>query len=203
MSAPSSCQGCGLKFQCVCTLLPTITIPAHIALLMHENEYQRETNTGQWLAKSISTTTVHRWNRTEPCEDLLTLINNPSYVPFLLFPSDESQSVEHCQQLSKQQNAIPLFIVLDGTWQEAKKMLRKSLWLQALPQVHITPKAASTYQLRRNQGEGHLCTLEVGSEIVRALGQEKEAQQLMAFFEHYMQVYKADKSGHALDKSPR
>ncbi|QSA20154.1 DTW domain-containing protein, partial [Vibrio furnissii] len=37
----------------------------------------------------------------------------------------------------------PHFILLDGTWQEAKKMERKSPWLKDLPRVALSPQQLS------------------------------------------------------------
>ena len=194
----TACSGCGLHHQCVCLQQPTFDIPAHIALLMHENELARETNTGQWLLKTIASTSQHIWQRKQPCPTLIGLIENPAYCAYLLFPNEDSIALSDATIATQKNGKKPLFIVLDGTWQEAKKMLQKSPWLQALPSVHLTPQQQSTYQLRRNQQQGHLCTLEVGSCIVAELGLEPQAQQLDDFFQYYMRAFKADKSGHAL-----
>ncbi|WP_394128382.1 tRNA-uridine aminocarboxypropyltransferase [Vibrio hepatarius] len=194
------CPQCQLRHQCVCKQLPTLTSACHLALLMHENEQQRDTNTGQWLVKSLPTSTsVHIWQRKTPPPVLLELLNNDQFQPYLLFPHDESVPVSQASQQADKAEKVPLFIILDGTWQEAKKMLRKSAWLESLPLAHITPSQASNYQLRRNQEDGHLCTLEVGCEVLKALGEERQSEQLLSFFGHYMQAFKADKSGHALE----
>jgi len=192
------CPQCLLKHQCVCRWLPSIRVPFHLALLTHENETTRETNTGQWLDKSLSSTSVHIWQRTQPCDKLLAMLQSDNYQAYLLFPDDESIAVTQAVVQAKQSGKTPLFIILDGTWQEAKKMLRKSQWLKALPLIHINPTQDSRYQLRRNQAQGHLCTIEVGCEILIGVGQVEQANQLLSFFDHYMQAFKADKSGHAL-----
>lgn len=196
MSDNAQCPGCGLKFNCVCTHLPTLTVAAHFALLTHENELSRDTNTGQWLLKVVASSSKHIWHRKQPCPALMDLLNDENYAAYLLFPGDESVSVTTAQQTSLAGGKQPLFIILDGTWQEAKKMLRKSAWLQSLPLVHITSQQESQYQLRRNQSAGHLCTLEVGAEVIRELGNEQDSTSLLTFFSHYMNVFQADKSGH-------
>jgi len=197
MTQTVPCAGCGLHHQCVCHLLPKIDSPAHIALLIHENELNRETNTGQWLLKAIPSTSQHIWQRKTPCPQLTTLLNDAQYQPYLLFPSESSLSLSQASQSENITKKKPLFIILDGTWQEAGKMLRKSAWLKELACVHLQPSEQSDYQLRRNQQQGHLCTLEVGAEIIKELGLAEQATQLTDFFHHYMRAFKADKSGHA------
>lgn len=194
----TGCPQCQLRYQCVCELLPHIQAPLHIALLMHENEQYRETNTGQWLLKSLTSSSCHIWQRNQPCADLIAMIESEQFQPFLLFPSDDSLPVSSLISPTINAAKTPLFIILDGTWQEAKKMLRKSPWLNTLAQVHITPSRGSNYQLRRNQQQGHLCTLEVCCELLTSTGHPEPAQQLLHFFDHYMQAFKADKSGHTL-----
>ncbi|CAM3909464.1 tRNA-uridine aminocarboxypropyltransferase [Vibrio aquimaris] len=193
---PTVCNLCRLKYNCVCEHLPSIDVRAHIAILMHENEQSRETNTGRWLLQSIQTTSRHIWQRNKPCSRLISLISDPSYKTFLLFPEEESQLVDKAIQLSEEQGKKPLFIIIDSTWQEAKKILRKSPWLADLPKVSLQTSAVSNYQLRRNQEPGHLCTLEVGAEIVQALGDTGSAEKLSLFLDHYNKVFHADKSGH-------
>lgn len=191
-----SCPNCGLHYNCLCTQIPQLQTEAHIALLMHENEVSRDTNTGQWVLKSLTSSSRHIWHRKQPCPKLLTLLQDPNLMPVLLFPTEDSVSIKHIQQASEQRNQKPMFIVLDATWQEAKKMLRKSAWLTGIPSAHVTPNQASHYQLRRNQEDGHLCTLEVVAEVIRDVGSAQQAQQLIDFLDHLIPVFKADKSGH-------
>ncbi|KGY11034.1 hypothetical protein NM22_17835 [Vibrio tubiashii] len=192
------CPRCLLTHQCVCSLLPAIKAPFHLALLTHENELTRDTNTGQWLNKSLSSASVHIWQRTQLCQKLKAMLGDEQYQAYLLFPSEESQPIADANHQTAINNKQPLYIVLDATWQEAKKMLRKSPWLLELPHVHINPTHDSRYQLRRNQQAGHLCTLEVGCELLKQVGCGKQADHLLTFFDHYMLAYKADKSGHTL-----
>ena len=49
-----SCRGCGLTFNCVCDSLPSLVADWDLVLLTHPNETRRETNTGQWLRKSLA-----------------------------------------------------------------------------------------------------------------------------------------------------
>ncbi|MCK6265733.1 DTW domain-containing protein [Vibrio sp. ZSDE26] len=204
MTHPAPCLRCHLTLHCVCDLIPQIKSPIHIALLMHENELRRETNTGQWLLAALDQCSSHVWQRKSPTASLIELIKQPNVVPMLLFPSEQSISAEEAianiQQkkagLDKSSETIPVFIILDGTWQEAKKMANKIPWLDGCQHIHLSPDSRSHYQLRRNQADGHLCTLEVGAELLKKVGKEKEAAQLNEFLNHYMNVFHADKCGH-------
>lgn len=190
------CKGCGFRHQCVCDEFPRLRSDVQIALLCHPNEMNRATNTGKLLLRSLKQAQQFVWDRKSPPEELLNLIDtHPN--PVLLFPSADSQAL---QQKEESHGIPPLYIVLDATWQEARKMWRQSPWLQKLPQVHLDITAASGYSLRRNQDAGNICTYEVGIELVKAHQGAGEARRMREFLQHYLRVYQADKSGHKLNK---
>ena len=167
MSNQQACHGCGFTHQCVCHLIPTVESQTDLVLLTHENELSRDTNTGKLLEQSIQQCQSFVWQRKTPPEELIALLEDKALQPFLLFPS--GNSIE-CQQAvsSVAGNRKPLFIILDGTWQEAKKMLNKSAWLNTIPQVHLDITTESSYTLRRNQDSGHLWTCEGGTELLKS-----------------------------------
>ncbi|WP_261903308.1 tRNA-uridine aminocarboxypropyltransferase [Vibrio fortis] len=193
-----ACQRCGFTHQCICSLIPTLESSVNIALLTHENELQRDTNTGKLLQQTLPNCRSYVWQRKSAPTDLMAMINDDAIQALLLFPSEQSVEVSEVTKDYPVESHKLLFIVLDATWQEAKKMMNKSPWLKDIPQVHLTPNLDSAYTLRRNQDSGHLCTCEVGSLLLSQLGETEQAQQLNQYFQHYLKVFQADKSGHAL-----
>ncbi|WED21764.1 DTW domain-containing protein [Vibrio sp. JC009] len=192
---PEPCTGCGFRYQCICPLIPGLDPDWHLALLTHPNELTRDTNTGKLLEKILTNCQIHIWDRVNPPKELLQQISSGEYQPILLFPTEESIPLD--EYTGKSAPTKPyLFIILDSTWQEAQKMLRKSPWIQALPAVHFSGELESGYQLRRNQKKGNLCTFEVGVELIKILNGKKETEKLTEFFNHYLSVFSADKSGH-------
>ncbi len=190
------CENCGLNYQCVCDDIPQLDSEAVFSLLMHENEYARETNTGKWLLKSLPQCRDYPWSRVEASQELVERTECHRYLSLLIYPSEDSIALDEALLMAVKQQKQPHFIILDGTWQEAKKMERKSPWLENIQRVHLTPEQLSNYQLRRNQNQGHLCTLEVASEILHHLGDHQPAKQLTSFLAYFSKVYQADKSGH-------
>ncbi|WP_343291055.1 tRNA-uridine aminocarboxypropyltransferase [Vibrio harveyi] len=190
------CPHCGFQFNCICSLLPKLSSEHTLILLMHPNELTRDTNTGKLLAQCQLNVTQVVWDRKTPPAELLETLANPSLLPVLLFPSEESLTLEQVQQQSTEQNRQPLYIILDATWQEARKMINKSRWLEGVAMMGLTTQADSQYQLRRNQQEGNLCTFEVAAQLLGLLGEEQNQQQMLNFFEQYLPRFQAEKSGH-------
>ncbi|KOE95786.1 hypothetical protein ACS88_06740, partial [Vibrio parahaemolyticus] len=56
---------------------------------------------------------------------------------------------------------------------------------------------------RPNQQQGNLCTFEVAAHLLGQLGEQDNQQQMHTFVAHYLALFQAEKSGHALKPSPR
>ena len=193
-----ACPSCGFQFNCICSLLPNLSSEHSIMLLMHPNELARNTNTGKLLQQCKLKVKQAIWDRKQPPSELITHLEDSSLYPVLLFPSKESLTLEQVAEQSQQQSRKPLFIILDATWQEARKMINKSRWLENVPMMGIATQGDSHYQLRRNQQQGNLCTFEIAAQLLGQLGEEDNQQQMQDFFTHYLATFQADKSGHAL-----
>jgi DTW domain-containing protein YfiP len=190
------CTTCGFIHNCYCEAIPTIAFDLCFTLLTHPNEFSRATNTGKLIDRLFASSKVTEWQRKQPCERCLP--ETSPNLPVLVFPSEDSVPLDVWQ--AQQQRQTSNFIVLDGTWQEAKKMLNRSAWLQSLPKVHLDTDQLSRYALRRNQQAGNLCTFEVCTEITRQVASEHDANAMLTFFDEYMLRFKAERSGHALTR---
>lgn len=195
---PNPCPTCGLKFQCICHQRPQLNSRLNILLLTHENEYSRENNTGKLLSQTMSNVMTRTWLRGIAPDDVDKRLTSPDWQTVLVFPSEHSHPVDTfiSQSNTSADKSKTLFIIIDATWQEAKKMHRRTEWLKALPHVHLTPQEDSYYSLRRNQSRGHLCTCEVVIELLKVGCDENDALQLQTYFNTYIDVYRADKCGH-------
>ena len=141
------CIYCRLPEQsCICCQIKDTKLPFKIILCSHSKEWQRNDNTGQWAVLSSKDIKRYRWHRkTELIQPKLILQNTvPATGHFLLFPATDSQPISQLEQ------KITHLWVIDGTWQEAQKMLNQSPFLQSLPKISIT-SATSEFVLRRNQ----------------------------------------------------
>jgi tRNA-uridine aminocarboxypropyltransferase len=151
-----------------------------IFLLTHERELHRGTNTGS-IAFDNASDIVERivWERVNPNKKLTRLIENNEAV--LLYSKAESTTPVSSAVIEEYENII----IIDGTWQESKKIFNHSPYLKDAP--HFTLKTAkdSVYKLRANQPKGGLCTIECIIEVLKIKGQNKIASELSAKFEQF------------------
>ncbi|MBV1839217.1 tRNA-uridine aminocarboxypropyltransferase [Photobacterium ganghwense] len=193
MTHPTACPRCGLRFNCICHTEPTLGCTVPFLLLTHPNELGKTTNTGQLMTRTLPDCQRLIWDRVNPPQALLEQIADPRYQPWLLFPGDDTTPASPFQA---QPGKTPLIIILDATWQEARKMVRRSPWLAALPRLALVPQADSAYALRRNQQPGNLCTCEAGIAVLQELGFAPDADRLQEYFATFIDIFHAEQSGH-------
>ncbi len=155
-----------------------------IYLLTHERELHRATNTGS-LALEESNEIVERilWERVNPDIKLTQLIENNEAV--LLYSKEESTPADsQVKQLPKIEE-FENIIIIDSTWQEAKKIFKQSPYLKKAPQCVLQMGSESLYKLRANQPKGGLCTIECIIEVLRLKGQHQIASELSVKFEQF------------------
>ena len=165
---------------------------AGVCLLMADIEPLKPSNTGWLIADVVTDTFAYGWARTEVAPELLTLLSDPQWQPYVVFPREFADDARVVHDIAHDTQKRPLFILLDGTWDEARKMFRKSPYLQNFPVLSLQPEQLSRYQLRRAQSAAHLCTAEVGALCLHLANEPQAAAALQAYFEvfteHYLQA---------------
>jgi len=82
-----------------------------------------------------------------------------------------------------------LFVLLDGTWAEARKAFRKSPCLDRFPVLSLAPEQARRYQLRRSSHAHHFCTAEVAALALALAGDTHAASTLAAWLDVFSERY--------------
>lgn len=187
-----SCNECGLSIaKCLCTKNSQVTSAAKFWILSTESEFYRPSNTAKVLKQiNPDSTEIFQWQRTKGPEQLIRKIKEKEYSPFVLFPAqNEEQAMRRVEY--KPTGKTPAFIILDGTWKEARRILRKSDYLSDLPIISLKPAQASRYDLRRGAAEGNLCTIEAAIELLKMNSEYYTAQIIDDYFLLFMKRYKA------------
>ena len=145
-----------------------------IYLLTHEKELDRKTSTSRVVKEVIKNRCeIIIWKRKEPdvmFEEELFPENSA-----LVYMSKDGASIEDIE-------GIENFILLEGTWQESRKMYNRSPYLKKYKTLSIKPNAPSKYNLRRNQVASGLSTVETVIEIFRLKREDGVANKLFSNF---------------------
>ena len=175
-----------------------------VCLIMADIEPLKPSNTGWLIADMVADTFAFGWARTDVDPALLALLKDEQWQPYVVFPGEfaASQRVVTSMQTNSQTNnqtiiqtsgaslkKRPLFVLLDATWPEARKIFRKSPYLDHLPVLSLQSDKASGYQLRRSQRAAHFCTAQVAAMCLALSGQPHAAQLLDAYLDVFINHY--------------
>ena len=194
-----SCPKCGLpELNCICGAIQNTNTEIHFWILSSKREFYRPSNTAR-LIKLINphATEVFLWERTNAPVELIKHIHSNAYDVFLLFPAEteelEKRRVDYIKGDKK-----TAFIIIDGTWKEARKILRKADYLSAIPVVSIAMDGKSSFDLRKGADEGQFCTIEAAIEVLSLNGEADSMASFQSAFDLFLKAYRASVSGHKM-----
>ncbi len=144
-------------------------------LLTHFKELDKRSNTGQLVLDVLGDAAEQlRWDRLSPPAGLVAEIEAGGVA--LVYPGSADEECD--DDLSD----ISRFILIDGTWHEARKIFQRSPYLRRVRRVSIKPAGVSQYNLRKNQKDACLCTAECVIELLKSTGRGEEAERLYERF---------------------
>ena len=167
-TARPTCARCERPMvTCYCEHLPSLPTRTHVLLLQHPREEKMAIGTARMahLALPNSSLRVGLELGDDPVLRAAIEGERPTYV---LFPGPGSIDVAELPR----DRAINL-VVVDGTWSQAKTLLRINPVLGRLPRVGFSPMRPSQYQIRRQPDPMFVSTIEALAEV---LGQLEERE---------------------------
>jgi DTW domain-containing protein YfiP len=143
-------------------------------LLTHSKEFGKRSNTGRVVVDVLGGAAEQvRWDRVHPPARLMEEIEAGGVA--LIYPGGADANGDDL-------TGIRQVILIDGTWQEARRIHQRSPYLHKLRRVSLKTAEKSLYNLRKNQKESGLCTAECVIEILRGTGDISQADRLQESF---------------------
>jgi DTW domain-containing protein YfiP len=162
-----------------------------ITLLTHFKELEKRSNTGRLVLEVLGDSAEQvRWDRMNPPARLVEEIEAGGVA--LVYPGAMDENGEDL-------TGIENFIIIDGTWHEARKIHQRSPYLQKVRRICLKTSEKSRYNLRKNQKESGLCTAECVIEILNKTGNITEAERLKDAFMSFIRpvgVMRGEIQGH-------
>jgi DTW domain-containing protein YfiP len=160
-----------------------------MCLLMYDTEPLKPTNTGWLIADVVADTHAFGWSRVDIDQQLLALLDDPQWQPYIVFPGEFVAQDRVVNQVKCEDGKRALFILLDATWTEARKMFRKSPYLERFPVLSLEPEQISRYRLRRSRRDDHFCTAEVAALCLELAGDTQASSVLDAYLDVFSAHY--------------
>lgn len=160
------------KRVCLCRFIEIEENKCTIGVLQHPNEVGKTFNTAKIaqlsLEKSFLFTGIN-FDDHEGFNKQLAQFNSSKVG--VLYPS--SQAID----LKNAPNDLECLIIVDGTWPEAKKILKNTNCFQSIQHYAFKPQVVSSYVLRKEPDVDYVCSLEAVVESLRILENDKVAYQ--------------------------
>ncbi len=135
---------------CVCAHIPRLTNRTRVLVLQHPDEARHPLNTGRLAVLGLLDAEL----LVGETFDAAHWLDTPSW---LLFPGEAAVALAPGAAPA---GAPRQLVVPDGTWRQARRLMRENPSLLALPRCAPPPGAASAYTVRRAAEPDALATVE-------------------------------------------
>ncbi len=157
----------------------------NLIVYMFEHEFRRTSNTGKLLLSCIPNARLLISGYEAHEQFLKTLFETEPLNTLILYPSEESITISELIEKRKQQNLEDSnqqpqnkkwnIIVMDGTWRNARTLMRNVP--ETIQHIRVNPPQgyiAIFNEIRRMPQEGRVSTLEAVSWLLKDLGESQE-----------------------------
>ena len=159
----SECARCGRPARvCYCAHLTSIDTKTRVVLLQHPREEDMAIGTARMANLCLPNSELHVGVDFESSPELARALSDPERPAALLYPSENAVDV-----FSEPPRGPVTLVVVDGTWWQARKLVRTNAKIAALPRYAFRAPTPSEYRIRREPDEAYVSTIEA---LVHVLG---------------------------------
>jgi DTW domain-containing protein YfiP len=148
---------------CYCHALPRLDTTTRVVILQHPRERDMPIGTARMASLCLPRAEL----RVGVCwtgELLASAIGDPARPPILLYPGPGARDI-----LRDPPRGPVTLIVVDGTWSQARTVVRDNPVLQALPRYAFATPELSHYRIRREPRAEYVSTIEALMHVLGAL----------------------------------
>jgi DTW domain-containing protein YfiP len=162
------CPRCFLKIgSCLCAELPRIDSSIEFVIVRHIKEDWLTSNTARLAALILTKARIVKYGNEEPFDDSLLCGDGT----WLLYPGSHQTPT---QPLPRR------FVVLDGTFRQARRMYKRISALRALPELALSAPSHQPHRLRNPPRVDGLSTIEAIAMVLGRFESPDIAAQLLA-----------------------
>jgi DTW domain-containing protein YfiP len=158
---------------CYCEHLTTVDTKTRVVLLQHPREEDMAIGTARMASLCLPNSELHVGVDFQTSPALQRALSDPERPAVLLYPSDDAVDV-----LTAPPSGPVTLVVVDGTWWQARKLVRVNPVIAKLPRYAFRAPTPSEYRIRREPDEAYVSTIEA---LVHVLGVlERDPEKLRA-----------------------
>lgn len=148
---------------CYCRALPQIDTATRVVILQHPRERDMPIGTARMASLCLPGAELHvgvRWAG----EPLASALSDRARPPILLYPGPTARDI-----LRDPPPGPVTLVVVDGTWSQARTVVRDNPVLQALPRYAFATPEPSQYRIRREPRAEYVSTIEALMHVLGVL----------------------------------
>ena len=177
---------------CLCDYIERVSHLAPLHILQHPTEVGHPKGTAALLAASLSGASIHVGEDFAKDDGLNALLADPGVACYLLWPDEHALTLDEVRERVGAEPGAPRtthFILLDGTWRKAYRMLHSNPALLRLPRIKLGA-IPGQYSIRKKPFPEALSTLEAGYHLLSQWeGEPDRFAPLMNLFTHLNQQW--------------
>lgn len=141
--------------HCYCALVPKLATRTRVVVLQHPRERDTAIGTARMASLCLEGAELHVGVRWEGTSALASALGDPARPPILLWPGVGARD------LAQEPPEGPVtLVVVDGTWWQAKALVRDNPTLATLPRYTFVPPRPSDYRIRKEPSLECVSTVE-------------------------------------------
>lgn len=166
-----------LKDGCYCETTKAFDSNIEFVILIHKIEARRRIATGRMSHLLLQHSHLIEGDQFASDERVNALIADSKSFAVVLYPGAGSVDISN-STLEEKSALTPsgkklLVFVIDGTWATARRTMRLSPNLTALPRIGFSPKRESQFKVRKQPAAHCLSTLEAIHHTIELLGESQ------------------------------
>ncbi len=150
------------ELVCYCAHLTSIPTRTRVVLLQHPREEDMAIGTAHMASLCLPNSELHVGVRFDGSPALERALSDPERPAALLYPGEGAIDV-----LADPPKGPITLVVVDGTWWQARKLVRTNATLAALPRYAFAAPTPSEYRIRKEPDVAYVSTIEA---LVHVLG---------------------------------
>jgi DTW domain-containing protein YfiP len=149
---------------CYCAALPNLPTRTRVVILQHPRERDMPIGTARMASLCLPSATLHVGVRWSEHPALAAALADPAHPPILLYPGPGARDV-----LREPPPGPVTLVVVDGTWSQARTVVRDNPILRALPRYAFAAPEPSQYRIRKEPCDEYCSTIEALMHVLGAL----------------------------------
>ncbi|MDG0816416.1 tRNA-uridine aminocarboxypropyltransferase [Bdellovibrio svalbardensis] len=159
---------------CYCPSIQRFDPGMEFVILIHPIEVRRRIATGRMSSLCLENSHMISGEDYSNNAQVNALIADPDFHSVILYPGADSKDLTPMTETEKAElfpvgRKLRIFVI-DGTWATAKKMVRKSANIKALPKICFSPAKPSNFRVRRQPNTHCFSTIEAIHQSIELLG---------------------------------